>query len=258
MARADLGRTRAFERRLLRRFDRVLVTSPAEAAAFGELDTSSARERVAVIPNGVDLEYFQPRRDAVDPATIVFSGKLSYHANVAAGLWLAQRIMPLVWKKRPDATLVLAGKDPAPALVSLGRDPRVTLTGFLDDLRPVLARATVAAVPMVYGAGIQNKLLEAMASGVPVVASSVVASSLPFESGRDLLLADGTEALAASLVEALDDRALRERLSRAGRVYVETHHDWIRLGALLIKAYEQARHHWYGSSTPASPAASTQ
>jgi glycosyltransferase involved in cell wall biosynthesis len=251
VARLDLARTRELERRMLGTFDRTVVTAAGDAGAFRALDERAARARVDVIPNGVSLDYFQPRPERADRATVVFTGKLSYHANVAAGLHLATRIMPLVWRGRPDSTLVLAGSDPPGRLRALGRDPRIHVTGFVPDLRPVFDRATVAAVPIVYGAGIQNKLLEAMASGVPVVASPRAAAPFSAQAPRDLAIARDDEAFAAALVSFIDDRRLRERVGLAGRAYVEAHHDWMRLVEELATTYDRAR----AGSVPATPAA---
>jgi glycosyltransferase involved in cell wall biosynthesis len=252
VARLELARTRELERRMLHAFDRTVVTTAVDAEAFGVLDQRAARERIDVIPNGVALDYFLPCPERADPATVLFTGKLSYHANVAAALRLATRIMPLVWRRRPDASLVLAGSDPPARLARLGRDPRIRVTGFVPDLRPYFDRATVAAVPIVYASGIQNKLLEAMASGVPVVGSPRAAAPLAARAPRDLAIASDDEGFARALVSFIDDRSLRERVGLAGRAYVETHHDWRRLVERLVKTYDRAR----AATAVAAPGAS--
>src|SRR5581483_774337 len=119
--------------------------------------------------------------------TVLFTGKMSYHANEATALHLARQIMPLVWERCPNAKLVIAGKDPSPAIRHLSRDPRVIVTGFVEDLRPFFWSATVVAAPLVYGTGIQNKVLEAMACGVPVVASPAACEGIGATAGQTLV-----------------------------------------------------------------------
>ncbi len=239
LARLDLARTRRYEARLPARFSRVLVTSPADRDALAAL-APDAGDRLRVVPNGVDLDYFAPMPVTRDLLTIVFSGKMSYHANVAAAIDLATQIMPHVWEAIPAAKLVIAGKDPAPAVRALADDPRITVTGTVPDLRPWLARATVAVSPMRYGVGIQNKVLEAMAMGTPVVTTPHTLNPLQVEVGHDLLAADSPPAIAAAIIRLLTDRSLWRRIGEAGRRYVETHHSWDAAAAKLEAIYRDA------------------
>ncbi len=228
MARIDLARTRRYEAWLPQQVDRVLVTSTVDAHAFQRLHVGTfERSNVAtVLPNGVDLDYFSPGDDEQPGHDIVFSGKMSYHANVTAVLRFAGEVLPLVWRQRPLATFTIAGHSPTAAVRALTRDARIRVTGSVDDLRPYLRGATLAVAPMPYGAGIQNKVLEAMACATPVVATPQAVSALAARDGEHLLVADGAAAFAAAVVRLLDDADLRRRLGRAGRFYVEEHHDW--------------------------------
>jgi glycosyltransferase involved in cell wall biosynthesis len=239
IARLDVGRTRAFEASALRRFQRVLVTSPYEVDAFA-LDDDGARRRVVVLPNGVDTQYFASAWQPMNPPVVVFSGKLSYHANEAAALRLLQRIMPAVWAELPEVCVVLAGKDPSPRLRALAGD-RVRLTGYVDDLRPHLWSATVAVAPLVYGAGVQNKVLEAMSCGLPVVASPEAVRALATRPGEDLLLvADADQSFAEAIVRVARNATLAGHLSGAARDYVERQHDWTRLARKLVEVYSES------------------
>lgn len=239
LAALDLARTRHYESQLPLRVAHTLVTSPIDKRAFAQLNPATD-SRISILPNGVDLDYFRPTPTPRDPATILFSGKLSYHANLAAALFLAQSIMPFVWEKRPDARLILAGKDPAPTLHALTIDSRVTVTGYVPDLRPYFARATVAAAPLRYGAGVQNKVLEAMASGLPVVATPPVLGALQAEPGRHLLIGDSPQQLADHLLTLIKQPTLQQTLSEAARHYVEAHHDWATIARELVAVYERA------------------
>lgn len=240
LARLDLARTRRYEGSLPARFARVLVTSPQDRDALAALSGGRGTDRLLVLPNGVNLEYFSPQDVPRDTATLVFSGKMSYHANVAAAIDLASRIMPHVWAQMPEATLTIAGKDPAPEVQALAANPRITVTGTVPDLRPYLARAAVAVSPMRYGVGIQNKVLEAMAMGTPVVTAPQTLDALQVEAGRDLLAADSPPEFAAAIVTLLNDRSLWQRISQAGRRYVETRHSWDAAAATLETIYRDA------------------
>lgn len=243
MARLDLERTRRFEARVPFLFDRTLVTSEAEAETFVRLAGRTAEDRLSVLPNGVDLDYFTPAvpgRSEPNHPRILLSGKLSYHANEAAALWLVNGIMPLVWARRPDAKVVLAGKDPGAAVRALA-GPRVEVTGYLKDLREELWRATVAVAPLRYGAGIQNKVLEAMACGLPVVTTPAVARALESSALESVAVADTAESLANTLLGALDSAERARAAGRAARAYVERHHDWNRQTQRLVDVYRAAR-----------------
>jgi len=241
LAVLDLARTRRYEGHLLDRFSRVLVTSPKDGNALTEL--SSARdgdERLVVLPNGVDLDYFSPLDTPRDPETVVFSGKMSDHANVAAVLDLATKIMPLVWERLPEARLIIAGKDPVSEVAALANNQRITVTGAVPDLRPYLARATVAVAPMRYGVGIQNKILEAMAMATPVVTTPQTLASLQVQIGRDILVADTPRLIADAVANLLTDRGLWQQFSQAGRRYVESHHSWDTAAEKLETIYREA------------------
>lgn len=241
LAALDLARTRRYEAQLPNRFSRVLVTSPRDKEALAQLaPTPEARNRLSVLPNGVNLDYFTPLNIPRDPATVTITGKMSYHANIAAALDLAHRVMPLVWQQVPNARLNIVGKDPPAELNALTTNPRITVTGTVPDLRPYLARATVAVAPLRYGVGIQNKVLEAMAMATPVVTTAQATTALQVQPGRDLLVAGTPQAIAGAITGLLANKTLCRRIGQAGRRYVETHHNWDKITAALEAIYRQA------------------
>lgn len=254
MTRLELERTRRHEAWLVGQFERTLVTSMLDKAAFvgllGEYAASDLRvfsERIDVIANGVDLESFAFRDgEGRAPARIIFSGKMSYHANVTAALHLVNDVMPLVWAHRPDAQVWIVGRDPAPEVRKLAESqppmagneqPRVVVTGGVPLMPEYIQSATLAAAPLLYGAGIQNKALEALACGTPVVATHQATAALDVVSGRELLIADGPEAFADAVLTLLADPALRDRLGAAGRRFVEEHHSWDAAASALEAVY---------------------
>lgn len=239
VTRFELGRTEQFESQLLHRFSRVLVTSPLDKNAFLSLSSNGHRAApISVLPNGVDLAYFQ-LDEAVqrEEASVVVSGKMSYHANITMTLHLVQNIMPHVWTKRPDAKLWIVGKDPAREVQALNEYANVTVTGTVADIRPYLQRATVAAAPITYGAGIQNKVLEAMACATPVVTSPQTVSALTAIPDQELLVAADAKTFARTLLHLLEDRNRREAIGAAGRTYIEAHHNWAHIAAQLEEIY---------------------
>jgi glycosyltransferase involved in cell wall biosynthesis len=264
MTRFELPRTQRYEAKLVHTFDHTVVTSSIDKSALIELaagrnggdqklEAANAAASITVVPNGVDLDHFAfcgiEHRHA---NRIVFSGKMSYHANVTAALHLVNDIMPQVWELRPDAEVWLVGKDPAPELRALasarataeGGDAqdvpaprRVVVTGEVPAMQDYIQGAAVAAAPLLYGAGIQNKVLEAMACGAPVVASPQATQSLAAQPGHDFLLAATPDAAAAAILSLLQTPALRAELGQAGRRFVETHHSWDSAAAKLEDIY---------------------
>lgn len=239
MSRFELGRTRRYEAWLAGQFDRVLVTSPKDQDAFRALAPTVVESgRVEVLPNGVALDYFTPDpSQSRDAATLVISGKMSYHANVTMAVQFAQNVFPLVKKARPDVKLMIVGKDPAPEVRALAADPAVTVTGGVPDVRPYLRSATVAVAPIAYGVGIQNKVLEAMAVGTPVVCTPQAVSALATIDGQDLIVAQDPAQQAEAIVGLLNDPARAARIGANGRAYIERHHDWSRITERLEAIY---------------------
>ena len=260
VTRLELARTRRYEARLLHAFDRTLVTSPVDAAALSALSPQPHSPPSApytlspvpyalssvpyalspapfVLPNGVDLAYFHPDNIPRRPE-VVFSGKMSYHANITAALYLLDEVMPRVWRSRPDVHLTIAGSRP-PRSIRARAGEQVTVTGYAEDIRPFLQRAAVAVAPMPYGAGIQNKVLEAMACATPVVATPQAITALRVSPGTHLRVGKTPEELAAHILDLLEHPEAAETIGRAGRAYVEQYHNWQRVAQQLEGLYEE-------------------
>jgi glycosyltransferase involved in cell wall biosynthesis len=237
VAALELRPTRRYEAKLMGQFDRVAVTSMEDADALRALATQAP---VTVVPNGVDLDYFRLYDGPRDPCTLVFSGKMAYHANVTAVLHFVRDILPQVRAGLPDVRLRIVGSDPPDVIRRLATDPRIDVTGYLPDLRPAIGSSTVAICPVTVKVGIQNKILEAMALGVPVVSSVKGAIGLAATAGQDLLVANDPTAFGRAVLRLLRDDALRARIAAAGRGYVERHHQWEAAADALEALYSQA------------------
>jgi sugar transferase (PEP-CTERM/EpsH1 system associated) len=231
-----------------RRVERLLAGAADELVFASERDRAALplpegrRPGVAIVPNGVDLAYWRRRSPRVGRDTVVLTGAMHYRPNVDAALFLAREIFPRVRTRLPEAALSLVGRDPAPPLRAVAADPAVTVTGFVDDVRPYLERASVLAAPVRIAAGIQNKLLEALAMEVPVVASSVAADGLRSGTGDELpfAVADAPEAFAAHVVEALLRARAAAAPAVAGRAWVAERFSWPRSVEALDAALERA------------------
>lgn len=247
IGQTEAQRIRAFERLQLKRFRHVLVTSRRDRQALLDLvkdgpdvAKEDTQAEVIVLPHGIDRLYFQAHAGPRQPATLIFSGTMSFHANVACATLLVKRILPLIWKHKPDVRLVIAGSNPPKKIRRLSRDPRIQVTGFVPDMRPHIAQAQIAVSPLPYATGIQNKILEAMALGTPVVTSSNGNAGLQAVPGQDLLVADDPETFAASVLSLMDDQMQWNKLSENGQKYIATYHNWDTIVEQLTSIYHQA------------------
>lgn len=232
--RAQLWAARRYEAFMFAPYRAVVVVAPQDRA---ELLALNPALRVAVIPNGVDLDYFQPRPAAREPDTLLFTGNFAYAPNADAACYLAQTLLPAVRERFPGARLWLVGADPPPDVRALASDC-VTVTGRVDDLRPYLARAAVFVCPLRLGAGIKNKVLEALAMGCPLAATPLSVDGIAAQNERDALVApvEGG-ALTAAVLRLLADPALRAALSAAGPALVARDHSWAGAAARYAALY---------------------
>ena len=226
--RLEGRKVRRYEAWLGRQFDACSVNAPRERDVLA----AYVHCPISVIPNGVDLEYFEPTRASgrgYVPNRIVFTGNMSYRPNVDAVQHFVTAVLPRIRREIPDVQLCIVGMDPTPAVRRLADGDRVVVTGRVDDVRPYFDSAAVAVAPLRVARGLQNKVLEAMAMRVPVVASPAAFDGISAVAGRDLLVAAGPKAFSRAVVTLLRDPAARERYAAAGRTCVETNHNWSRL-----------------------------
>jgi glycosyltransferase involved in cell wall biosynthesis len=229
----DYAQVRRVERRLVAGARHVVFASERDREAV--LGTSPGPVAATVIPNGVDTAYWDRGSASLGADDVVFTGAMDYPPNDDAARFLIGEVMPLVRHASPSAHLWVVGRNPGPRLVAAGRAPGVTVTGEVDDVRPYLARAAVFAAPLRFGADIQNKVLDAMAMEVPVVASPVAAGGLRPANGPvpPLVVADGATAVAEAVLAALGAARHDPTPDRAARRFVERHFSWPRSGELL-------------------------
>jgi glycosyltransferase involved in cell wall biosynthesis len=228
------GRVRRYEQDAWRRSSGLVLTSAREEEMAREVAPHTA---TAVVPNGVDTEYFTPDASGIEPRTIVFNGVLDYRPNLDAALFLADEVLPRVHETHPDARVVVVGRG-GPDELQQVRKPNVDATGEVPDVRPYLARAEVVAVPILAGSGTRFKVVEGLAMSKPMVSTAVGCEGIGVEDGRHLLIADTSEELASAIVRLFDDAALARSLGQAGREYVEREYSWTRAGERLQALYD--------------------
>ena len=212
------------EARIARELDWSTFVTEEEAALF-RTQLPALADKIRAVPSGVDFAYFDPAIAqqapyATDRLNFVFTGTMDYPPNVDAVRWFALEILPLIRRRAPDAQFHVVGSSPAPEVRALAAESGVFVTGRVPDVRPYVAFATAGVAPMRIARGIQNKVLEAMAMGRPVVVTPDALEGIDAEPGRELLLADGADAFAARCLEAAEPggaaigQAARQRIER--------------------------------------------
>jgi sugar transferase (PEP-CTERM/EpsH1 system associated) len=232
------------EQRLARQFDLCTATTRAEWETLESFRTGAATDW---FPNGVDHTYFAPSDVQYDPDTICFVGRMDYYPNQECMFDFCANVLPRIQARRAQATLLIVGAEPTPAVRKLGALKGVTVTGSVPDVRPYLQRSALMVAPLNIARGTQNKILEAMASGVPVVTSRVAAGGVDAIAREHFLVADTHEEHAAAALAIMADRGERRRLALAGRSRMLSHHEWGRSMQRLEGIVERCRGAWRGA-----------
>lgn len=224
---------RAEEARLAQRATVSLLISAEEAALFRSRLPVGASPPVGVLANGIDSLTFDPACVAPEPQLaslpaprLIFTGQMDYAPNIDACLRTAKRILPLIRRRFPETSFHIVGRNPADSLAALSGRDGVHVWGRVPDVRPWLAGADLALVPLEIGRGVQNKVLEAMAMALPVVLTPEAATGIGARDGTDLLLATDDTALAAACIALLEDPARRAAMGRAARDHVVAQASW--------------------------------
>ncbi|HWW13943.1 MAG TPA: glycosyltransferase [Candidatus Dormibacteraeota bacterium] len=212
------------ERRYLRLADRVLTVSETDRDAFVQF---LSPEKLTVIPTGVDVDYFQLMPAAETPDSLVFTGSMDWLPNEDAIVYFVDAILPLIKKQCPGISLEVVGRSPSRKLLALAETEKsIRLTGWVEDIRPYLARGSVCIVPLRIGGGTRLKIFEAMAMGKAVVSTTVGAEGLPVSPGENILLADTPSDFADAVAALFRDPEQRQRLGTAARTLVQENYSW--------------------------------
>ncbi|MBB5203988.1 hypothetical protein HNQ51_001281 [Inhella inkyongensis] len=212
------------EKALARKFDLCTATTRAEWQTLEDYGTGAKTDW---FPNGVDASAFSPAApDHHDPDLVSFIGRMDYYPNQECMLRFCQEVWPILRARRSSLKLTIVGAEPPPFIRALGELPGVTVTGSVPKVQPYVLKSCVNVAPLAIARGTQNKILEAMAMGVPVVTSPAAAGGVDAVAGEHLLVADSAQDIADAVLRVVESPAERARLAQAGRERVLSHHDW--------------------------------
>ena len=220
--RREAKKLRQYEANILSHFDYLTIISEQDR----DLIQSPQRQKIQVIPNGIDLAYFQPDTKQKPVYDLVFVGNMGYSPNVIAAGFLVKKVMPLIWASYPDTTLLLAGARPVPAVKALEKDSRVAVSGWVENIRDAYQNGKIFVAPLFTGSGQQNKIIEAMALEVPCITTPLVNNAIGAKVNEEILIADSDQGFAQQILDLLADHKLRRKLSKNGRAFVSNNFSW--------------------------------
>jgi sugar transferase (PEP-CTERM/EpsH1 system associated) len=232
--RREHARFRPFEQELWRRVDGCVVTSVREQEI---VRTHAPATPCTVVANGVDVDYFSPSAEEVEPDTLVFNGVLDYRPNLDAALFLVDEVLPRVRAVVPSARLTVVGRGAASDLARLRKHPGVRVTGEVPDVRPYLAGSSVVVVPIRIGGGTRLKVVEGLALGRPMVTTTLGCEGIDVDDGEHVLIRDDADAFAAAVATLLADPEGGAALGAAGRKLMEARYSWASAAARLEELY---------------------
>ena len=221
-----------------------------EAAIFDDFDVKTIisepdrdliphpkKNEILIIPNGVDHDYFKPLQQEKQ-YDVVFTGNMSYAPNVNAVEYLANEILPIVWKVLPKTKMYIAGASPDPKVKKAACE-RIIVSGWLDDIRDAYAQSRVFIAPMRIGTGLQNKLLEAMSMGLPAITTPLANASLGAQPDQEILIGSNAEELAQHIITLLTNQDKAAQIAQAGFDFTNRVYDWGKATEILENAMKQ-------------------
>lgn len=189
---------------------------------------SNRKDEIKVIENGVDEKFFTYKRICDKKFDIIFSGNMAYKPNVVAAKWLVDNIMPLVWERKPQTTVVLAGSNPKKEIKNLAKkyNSKVFVSGWVDDMRDYYACSKIFVAPMQIGTGLQNKLLEAMAMNLPCLTTPLANVAIGAKEDEQILVGNNEKQLAEKILLLLDNQTLSKQIATQGNSFVKENYNW--------------------------------
>ncbi len=234
LLKEESRRTTLYENLVYEYFDQHIIISEQDR----NLIPHPSRKEIHVLPNGIDTEHFHPLEREKDK-DLLFTGNMAYPPNIDSAVHLVRDILPLVRNERPGSTLLIAGVSPSKKVREL-EEEEVEISGWVKDIREAYARSRIFIAPMIMGSGLQNKLLEAMAMGLPCITTPLANAALGAPAGEAILVARSKEALAEKVIELLKDEELRMRIAEAGKRFVRKNYDLKVMGNQLEKILRTA------------------
>ena len=237
--RLEATKLRRYEAAVVGEFDLNLVVSSLDALRLGEF---CAGATTALVANGVDIDYFRPSDAAsAEPGHLIMVSGMNWFPNLDAVLYMIESIWPILTSATPGVRLTIVGARPPRHVTELAaKDSRITVTGFVDDIRPYMDRAQIYLCPMRDGGGTRLKVLDALSMGKPIVATTMALEGIGVVPEQDVLVGDTPEVFVRQIQRLIQDQALRQRLSTNGRTFVEQRFSWEVIGQQLQGAFRDA------------------
>jgi glycosyltransferase involved in cell wall biosynthesis len=229
---------RRYETKMMPKFDLNITVSELDKE---ELSTFGGRARIEVVPNGTDTDYFRPSKSA-ESHELVFTGGMTWYPNKDAMIFFCREVYSLIKERVPDVSFNLIGMAPPEEVLDVARkDTSIRTPGYVDDVRPHVARAAVYVVPIRVGGGTRLKILDAFAGGKAVVSTTVGCEGLAVTPDKDILIGDTPQEFADQVVRALTDSSLRGKLEQNARNLVEEKYSWTKIGQIQEKLYRSLK-----------------
>ncbi len=242
LLKVEANRVRTYETKIAEWFDRVTMVSPLDKEC---IISENNNLPVSVVPMGVDLDYYQPNRHKDQELNLLFTGTIKYFPNKDAVLFFYNRIYPLIKSAIPDnVKFYVVGNYPPRSIAELTSNGDIIVTGHVEDIRPYFDKSTVFVCPLRSGSGMQTKLLEAMAMGVPIVTTSMGATAIvDAVAGKDIIIADDVKSFAKEVIRLLKDKDLRCNIAQNARKLVEEKYNWRLIVDNLNEIYQSVTGH---------------
>ncbi|MGM3305433.1 glycosyltransferase [Anabaena sp. WFMT] len=228
----ELRRVIDYEQILCDLFNYVVVVSKKDKDII-------SNQQVQVIPNGIDTKLFTAQQNTPLHSTLIFSGNMSYAPNIHAVKWFVKQCLPIIKRTIPEVYFIIAGVNPTQEICNLGQVPGVKVIGYVASMSETLQQANVAIAPMQSGSGIQNKILEAMASELPVITTTLGLGSLKAKPGQEILVADSPKSFAETTITLLQNRKLAKEIGHQARKFVVNYHSWETAANQIEELYTQ-------------------
>ena len=234
LLKIEANRVKVYETEIARWFDRVTMVSSLDRDCLLSVNRDIP---ISVVPMGVDLEYYQPGNEEYGP-NLLFTGTIKYFPNSDAILYFYNEIFPLVKNAVPNVKFYVVGNYPPRKIKKLVPNGDIVVTGHVEDVRPYFDKSAVFVCPLRSGSGMQAKILEAMAMGVPVVTTSMGFEAIDAVSGKDIIIADNAKKFAQEVVKLLKDRDWRQSVAQNARRLVEEKYGWSSVVKRIDAIYE--------------------
>ena len=231
---AESRRLTTYENRIFDYFDHHTIISEQDRQFINHPQNKA----IVVVENGISDTFFNYEKKVEKTFELVFNGNMNYPPNIECAVYIGTIILPELQKIKPNAQLLLSGANPHPRVLELAKLPGIEVSGWVDDIRDSYAKGRIFVAPLFIGTGLQNKLLEAMAMGLPCITTQLANNALKAENGKSILIGNDAKQFVECIVRLLDDAELAADLGRNGKNYVHSNYNWTAATSKLLRLIE--------------------